>query len=110
MAFQPQNNPIGIDTSPSSLVSVRVVDIILDATHPDWERMGGWDSLGTVFYVEAKEKGVYNSGQGPRHLQSARPLFQNQKFYPLIDEIIIIFSGLTKEVYQETSSNTVSGT
>ena len=110
MAFQPQNNPIGIDTSPSSLVSVRVVDIILDATHPDWERMGGWDSLGTVFYVEAKEKGVYNSGQGPRHLQSARPLFQNQKFYPLIDEIIIIFSGLTKEVYQETSPNTVSGT
>ena len=111
MSFTPQNNSIGLSTSPSSLVSVRVVDIILDASHPDWERMGGWDSLGTVFYVEAKEKGSYNNGEGPRHLPSARPLFQHQKFYPLKDEIIIVFSGLTKEIYQENNpSNVLSAT
>ena len=35
-----------------ALTSVRVIDIILDESHPRWKELGGWDSLGTIFYYK----------------------------------------------------------
>ena len=34
---------------------VRVTSVILDDTHPAWKYLGGWDSLGTIFYVKPDE-------------------------------------------------------
>jgi hypothetical protein len=34
----------------NKLIPVRVVDVILDETHPDFENFGGWNSIGIIKY------------------------------------------------------------
>lgn len=64
------------------VISVRVLDIILDDSHPLFEEYGEWNSIGTIFYDDiAVPTGVDS-------LNFARPLFANQKLYPLINELV----------------------
>jgi len=71
----------------SKIISARVIDIILDDTHPKFEFYGGWNGIGTIEFEDVNVnnlKGLETS--------NASPLFPNQKNYPLINEIIILFS------------------
>ena len=68
----------------------RVVDIILDDTHPKFEQYGEYASLGSIFYKspQTPQSDPSVATQGTR----AYPYFPNIKHYPLIGEIIpIIF-------------------
>ena len=99
--------PLISDRSPSSKVTmsdinkgifmeqVRVTSVILDDTHPAWEKMGGWNSLGTIFYVKPDE--AYGQIIEPlkfQNLDHAIPYFSNQKAYPLVGEMVIIINHL----------------
>ena len=66
----------------------RVVDIILDNTHPKFQQYGEWASIGTIFYksVTTPQIDPTVSIQGTR----AFPYFPNIKHYPLIGEIVPI--------------------
>lgn len=72
----------------SSFIPVKVIDIILDENHPDWEKYGGWDSLGLIkfvpFYTSLTEETI--------SMDIARPLFPNIKNYPLLQEVTFIIS------------------
>ena len=82
-------------TSPS-IVSVRVKDIILDDTHPEFENYGEWNGIGTIFYD------AIDFPFASEVANTAQPLFSNQKFYPLINELVsIVFLASTG-----TQSNT----
>ena len=93
----PSNNS---QTQPM-FVAVRVVDIILDKSHPDFERLGGWNSIGTIKYREINE---YVSEAIPSNLLSAYPLFANIKNYPLINEVVFIISLPTINSQSKTSN------
>ena len=69
----------------SILTTGRVKSIILDDTHPLFEELGAWNALGTIEYTSATS----TSPNEKRLL--AKPLDPNNKFYPLVNEIIYIF-------------------
>ena len=82
--------------SSKRLVSVRVLDIILDETHPDFETYGGPDAIGTIFYTIISEETSLESSKNALH---AKPLFSFIKNYPLKNEIVLILSTIDKGIY-----------
>ena len=69
------------------LQSVRVIDIILSPSHPKYSTT---DSIGTIFYADiTSNKGTAN----PESLPTAIPLFSFQKYFPLINELVLILNG-----------------
>jgi hypothetical protein len=62
--------------------SVRVKDIILDDTHPDFEKFGEWNGVGTILYDEVTFPFAEKTAN------AAIPLYPNIKHYPLINEIV----------------------
>ena len=67
-------------------IYARVVDIILNERHPKFEELGGWSSIGTIFYldVEVSTNSLNNS-------LIAKPLLSNSKNYPLVNEFVLLF-------------------
>ena len=67
-------------------IYARVVDIILNERHPKFEELGGWPSIGTIFYldVEVSDNNLNNS-------LIAKPLLSNSKNYPLVNEFVLLF-------------------
>jgi hypothetical protein len=68
-------------------ISVRVEDIVLSKDHPKFKEVGEWNGIGTIFFRE-----VNNYNQVNNSIISARPAFSNVKQFPLINEIVYLFS------------------
>ena len=81
------NNSSEVPTSPI-IKTVRVVDIILDETHPLFNvTYGEWDSIGTIFYQELNQPSPTDShinSDGLSILPFARSFYSNIKQYPLL--------------------------
>ena len=74
-----------------SITPVRVLDIILDNTHPRFKEYGEWNSIGTIFYEDATfPTSLLDSGNPIIPNIPAFPIFPNIKQYPLINEITYI--------------------
>jgi len=67
------------------VVAGRVNDIILDENHPRFNEVGGLNGLGTIFYESI---GI----ESTKESQIAKPLHPQNKTYPLINEIVLLFS------------------
>jgi len=67
------------------LTTGRVKSIILDDTHPLFEDFGQWNALGTIEYISSTSTTLNSK------TLYAKPLDPNNKFYPLINEIVYIF-------------------
>ncbi len=68
----------------NNIASVRVKDIILDNTHPKFKEYGEWNGVGTIFYDQV------NFPFATKVANIAQPLFSNNKFYPLINEVVTL--------------------
>jgi hypothetical protein len=76
-----------IESLNNKLVPARVVDIILDETHPDFVNLGEWNGIGTIKYE------LILSPEGERAEKSiAKPLLANTKTFPLKNEIVFLIS------------------
>ena len=64
------------------ITSVRIKDIILNDTHPQFSNYGEWNGLGTIFYDDV------SFPFGVDSVNIAIPLHSNQKLYPLINEVV----------------------
>jgi hypothetical protein len=74
-----------------SITPVRVLDIILDNTHPRFKEYGEWNSIGTIFYEDATfPTSLLDNGNPIIPNIPAFPIFPNIKQYPLINEITYI--------------------
>ena len=79
-------------TLKKEFTSVRVVDIILDPSHPKYKNV---DSIGIIFYGDIiNKKGIDNS----ETLPTAKPLFSYQKYLPLINEIANVVNSDYREL------------
>ena len=68
---------------------VRVVDIILDENHPEFNKYGRWDCIGVIKY---KEINTRTQEEDPQKLPIAFPSNSSIKQYPLVNEIVVIQS------------------
>jgi len=79
-------NQENLSNNSPSIISVRVKDIILDDSHPEFKAYGEWNGVGTIFYD------AIDFPFASKSATIAKPLFSNQKFYPLINELVSIIS------------------
>ena len=94
--ISPAVNTNGGNNSMMSITPVRVLDIILDNTHPRFKEYGEWNSIGTIFYEDVTFPTSILGGDNPVIPNiPAFPIFPNIKQYPLINEItyIIVLPG-----------------
>ena len=82
-------------------IYARVVDIILNDNHPRFEELGGWSSIGTIFYldIEVSNTDINNS-------LIAKPLLPNLKNYPLVNEFILLFKLPNNKIFFNESNDT----
>tara|TARA_R110002153_G_scaffold181911_1_gene335275 strand:+ start:73 stop:1299 length:1227 start_codon:yes stop_codon:yes gene_type:complete len=75
----------------TQIFGARVAAIILDdTTYPTkFKELGEWSSLGTIFWTPIK---VMSPNSDKTSHNTARPLFPNQKHYPLENEIVYLLS------------------
>ena len=81
-----------LSSTPGGIFTGRVKAIILDnSTYPDaFESLGDWSSIGTIFWDKPTAPNL--GEQNPTLNASAKPLFSNEKKYPLVNEIVYIIS------------------
>ena len=72
--------------SSTNSVIGRVTDIILNENHPEFYRLGEFNSIGTVFFELVNSN---NTGT----TDYAKPAYPGFKSYPLIGELILCFSA-----------------
>ena len=75
------------------LKSFRVLDIILDDTHPKFQQYGGWNGVGTIEF-----ESIDVSQDNDPNPSTAIPLFPQQKLYPLVNEIVIILTAPSRSI------------
>jgi len=80
----------------SRLTAVRVVDIILDISHPKAEEFGNYDAIGTIFYTILDDN---DTKRNKKDASTASPLFSYLKYYPLINEIVLLLTTNDKNIY-----------
>ena len=69
------------------IIPARVTDIILDETHPKFTEYGGWNGIGTVNFEQI------NTPEGKDITKPiAKPFFPQFKSFPLVNEIVLLFS------------------
>ena len=83
-------------SSLNGLKAVRVIDIILDIDHPLADENGGYDSIGKIFYTDLDDN---DTSLSSKDASSAFPLFSHLKYYPLINETVLIISTNTNNIY-----------
>lgn len=86
------------------IVPARVVDVILDNSHPEFEQYGQWASIGAIKYrILNRDINEENS----QNLPIAFPLQSHIKHIPLKNEIVLIVSS-PSELLDESSNNSKS--
>ena len=106
-----KSNQNSVHTAKSGqFIPVKVVDVVLDMNFPNIEKIGGWDALGTILYIKVSEIVKDPEIEYKRDLKTlisanalARPLFANQKYYPLKGEIVLLFSTTGRDIIKDTS-------
>ncbi len=94
----------------TTISPVRVIDIVLNDSHPRFEEVGGWNGLGTIFF-QSTQAPVF--GDQTSDLK-AKPSLSNVKQLPLLNEIVYTFSlpnpnnqlgGSSEELYYFNTIN-----
>lgn len=94
------SNSNAIEKLQSQMLPARVIDIILDESHPKFNEYGRWTGIGTIIYE------LINSTADPIDQPIAKPLFPQLKSPPLVNEIVLIFQLPDKNMgNNDTSKN-----
>ena len=75
-----------IELLSQNVISARVTDIILDSSYPNFFELGGWNTVGTIFF-EPVGGAPLNSNSNNKAL----PLLPYLKNYPLVNELVLLF-------------------
>ena len=73
------------------VIGVRVLDIILDDTHPKFQKYGEWNGIGTIEFEKTDEPNSTSTSN------NAIPLLPHLASYPLVNEIVLVFSLPNRE-------------
>jgi len=79
--------PTNKSSGGTGFTPVRVVDIVLNGDHPRFKEVGEWNGIGTIFYLNVTDPTTQEISYN-----SAKPAFPNIKQFPLINEIVYLFT------------------
>lgn len=97
----------GADLVSKDTVIARVVDIILDDSHPDYDKFGKLDGIGLIKYYKLGSSTQNKDYVEGTYTGVAFPIDRNQTMYPLINEIVLLTKGPSFSVEdQESDSKT----
>jgi hypothetical protein len=94
--FRTKAQPAGnsIPSGDTSLAPARVIDIIMDDEHPDYDTYGGPNSIGMVYYRFISQEGMDTSEEGEsEYTGQAFPITTSHRLLPLKNEIILLTKG-----------------
>ena len=86
----------------TSLRIVRVQDVILNEEHPEWERCGKHESIGSILWTEVNSSSPI--GRDNSQLPFARPAFYSLTSYPVFNEIVYLVKGPDYNYNEEETS------
>ena len=92
------NFKVQLDSLTQNIIPARVIDIILDDNHPSFSQLGGWNSIGTVFFEKVERSNL----KQPLSL-TASPLLSNVKNYPLVNEVVLLFLLPNKNIGENSN-------
>lgn len=69
------------------VIPARVTDIVLDETHPKFIEYGRWNGVGTVNFEQVNTPEAKDVAK-----PIAKPFFPQFKSFPLVNEIVLLFS------------------
>jgi hypothetical protein len=78
--------------------AARVTDIVLDENHPKFNSVGQWNGIGAIFYELVNQSGTATT------FTYALPYDSQLKTYPLINEIVLLFSLPNQQMGTNTAS------
>lgn len=89
-AFNTQGDFSSVGTSMDALdlkvIPARVTDIVMNETHPNFQKYGNWTSIGVINFEKI------NTPEGKSVKKPyARPFFPQFKSYPIVNEIVLLF-------------------
>lgn len=87
-----------INNLKGQIVAARVIDIVLDENHPKYKDVGQWNGIGAIFFELANKSGT----GGARSF--ALPYDSQQKTYPLVNEIVLLFSLPNQQIGANTAN------
>lgn len=91
-ALQPSiDNSFSPSPFEGKIIDARVIDIVLDETHPKWDQFGGWNGIGTIEFTLLENKNQQDTS-------TAIPLFPQLKNFPLVNETVLIFSFSNRNI------------
>jgi hypothetical protein len=101
---KPYSSRISSDwyTSNFEILPVRVKDIILDSSHPEYNKYYGPESIGAIKYSLLDRKIDTNSKET---LPIAFPANRNFTAYPLKDEVVLLVKGPKFDLEADKSKN-----
>jgi hypothetical protein len=82
------------------IIAVRVKSIVLDASHPRFQEVGGWNGIGTIEYDLVSTPNLFPNNVWPL----ARPVSSNTKVLPLINEIVYVIALPNTGIGETTTS------
>ena len=89
-----QNSSPSLD---NTVISGRVTDIVLDENHPKINEVGGLNGIGTIFFE-------LNSIISSEDSKTAKPLQPQNKTFPIINEIVLLFALPNNEIGEDESA------
>jgi len=87
-----------INNLKSQLAAARVIDIVLDENHPKFDSVGQWNGIGAIFYEFTNQSATGTT------VNFALPYDSQIKTYPLVNELVLLFSLPNQQQGQNTSN------
>lgn len=84
--------------NPESIIIGRVIDIIMDDSHPDYDRFGGPDCIGMILYRPVDNSLDVSDEGDVVYTGEAFPFNPNFNTLPLKNEIVYIIAGPDKDL------------
>jgi hypothetical protein len=87
----------------------RVVDIVLDSSHPDYENYGLSDSIGLIKFAELGTQQIEEGEEENEQLFTnvAYPIDRNDVMYPLLNELVLLTYGPSFDVESQSKSSKI---
>lgn len=96
-----------VDTISRDTTIARVVDIIMDDTHPDYNKYGMLDSIGMIKYYKLGTSKPTEDFTEDTYTGVAFPIDRNKAMYPLKNEIVLLTKGPSFSVENQKSDSKV---
>jgi hypothetical protein len=88
------SNRVGDGFTPESLLPARVLDVILDSSHPEWNKYGNNSAVGVIKYVQL---GLDKETEDINTLPAAFPINGSIRQLPLKNEIVLILKSTSNK-------------